>query len=398
MELNLFNSLSRAKEKFEPIKKNVRIYSCGPTVYSTASIGNMRAYVFVDTLKKVLKMAGHGLDDVMNLTDVGHLVSDGDDGEDKVEKAARAQKTTPEAIAKRYADEFFEDCAKLNITRPTTVAPATQYVPQMIEFIGGLEKKGYTYVTSDGVYFDASKFEDYYKLSRANPEGNKAGARVDLGEKKNANDFALWKFVSPNTMQKWDSPWGDGCPGWHIECSAIALHHFGGTFDIHTGGIDHIPIHHTNEIAQTQALTGEPMCNWFMHNEFMTVDGTKMSKSLGNVHTISDLEAKGYDPLAFRYLMYQTHYRKQLNFTFPALDAATTALEKARKALASHKMAKPVKGEDTSALYEKFKKAMFNDMNTSVALAVFWEALKSKPSRAIYDAIIKMDEILSLGL
>ena len=396
MDLILFNTLSREKEKFVPISGAAKLYSCGPTVYSSASIGNMRAYVFVDTLRKVIKLAGFELDDVMNITDVGHLVSDADDGEDKVEKAAKAAGTTPEEIAKRYTDEFFADCVKLNIDVPSVVAPATEHVPQMIEFIKGLEEKGYTYITSDGVYFDSSKFGDYYKLSRQNPEGNKAGARVDLGEKRNANDFALWKLVSPNAMQKWDSPWGVGCPGWHIECSAIALDRFKGTFDIHTGGVDHITIHHTNEIAQTEALTDQPMCRWFMHNEFMTVNGTKMSKSLGNVYTISELEAKGYSPLAFRYLMYQTHYRKQLNFTFEALDSAQTALDKAMVALEKHKNAEDEVPVD--ALYEKFKKAMLNDMNTSVALAVLWEALKSKPNKAIHRLAVKMDEVLSLGL
>ena len=400
MEVRLYNTLTLRKDPFVPLVGNTaRIYSCGPTVYSTASIGNLRAYIFVDVLKKTLEMAGIGVDDVMNITDVGHLVGDGDEGEDKVEVSARKQGITPQDIAKRYADEFFSDCAKLNIRRPKTVAPATQYVPQMIEFIQGLERKGYTYNTSDGVYFDASKFADYFCLSRMNAEGNRAGARVELGEKRNTNDFALWKFVSPNTLQKWDSPWGVGCPGWHIECSAIALHHFGATFDIHTGGIDHIPIHHTNEIAQTQALTGVKMCKSFIHNEFMMVDGGKMSKSLGNVYTLAQLEARGFAPAAFRYFMLQTHYRKVVNFTFDALGSAATAYSNAVELAAKHFGAKVSTMPATvDRLRRKFRAAMANDLNTPQALAVLWEVLKMVPCKRLCALVMEFDEVLGLDI
>jgi len=393
----LYNTKTRKKEEFKPIDgKTVRMYSCGPTVYFTAHIGNLRAYIFVDVLKKGLELAGFDILDVMNTTDVGHLTDDADDGEDKIEQSARAQKITPEEIAKKYTDEFFRDCDMLNIRRPKIVAPATKYIKQMIKFVAGLEKKGFTYKTSDGIYFDSSKFKTYADLSRKKIDGNKAGARIDLGEKRNLHDFALWKFCGPNVIQKWDSPWGVGCPGWHLECSAIALEHLGETFDIHTGGIDHIPIHHTNEIAQTESLTGKEMCLFWCHNEFMQVNGGKMGKSLGNAYTLANLQAKGYDPLDFRYFVLLATYRSIMNFTWEGLDSAKAALGNLRAALAKHK--EGTAKVDCGGYLTDFTAAILDDLNTPRALAILWYIAKEPASKDIYKAALEMDKVLGLDL
>jgi cysteinyl-tRNA synthetase len=398
--MRLYNTLTREKETLAPLDgKVVRIYSCGPTVYNTASIGNLRAYVFTDVLKKAVEFDGLKIKDVMNLTDVGHLVGDGDDGEDKVEKSARALGISAKDIAKKYTDQFFKDCDKLNIRRPQIVAPATSYVSQMIDFVAALEKKGLTYNTSDGVYFDSSKFPNYNKLSRQPLDKNKVGARVDIGEKRNPSDFCLWKFVGENALQKWASPWGkNGCPGWHIECSAIARRELGDTFDIHTGGIDHIPIHHTNEIAQTESLTQKPMARFWLHNEFIMVDGKKMSKSLGNVYLLTDIESRGIDPVALRYLFLTAHYRSILNFTWEALYAAAAALDKLVTELAKHCCAENKGSPRLKTLEENARTALEDDLNTAAAIAKVWEMLKLAPSRSVYDAIIEIDKVLSLDL
>jgi len=399
MELKLYNTLTRTKQDFTPIdNKTAKIYSCGPTVYSSASIGNMRAYIFVDLLKRTMGLYGYNVLDVMNITDVGHLQSDADDGEDKIEMAARKAKIDPTEIAIKYTLEFFEFCDKLNIDRPKVVAPATKYIWNMIEHISSLEKKGYTYVTSDGVYFDSSKFADYHCLTKKKKDTkDKAGIRVSLGEKKNANDFCLWRIAKPTALQKWESPWGDGVPGWHIECSAIARHYLGDTFDIHTGGVDHIPIHHTNEIAQSQSLTGKPPARFWSHNEFIMVDGGKMSKSLGNVYTITDLENKGFNPLAFRYFVLGAHYRTILNFTFDALKSAQTSYDNLVKELVKHYQADKSQINKDSIL-KKFRESLFDDLNTPKALAVIWDLVKQPPNKEIYYLVIEFDAVLSLGL
>ena len=404
----LYNTLTRCKEQFKTAdgSDTVRIYSCGPTVYSSPHIGNVSAYIFVDVLKKTLEFARFKVHDVMNITDVGHLVSDEDEGEDKIEKAARAQKITPQQIAERYTAEFFSDCAKLNIRPPKILCKASEYIPQMIEFIKKLEKKGFTYKTSDGLYFDSSKFPDYEKLTGPRASGNRAGERVNMGEKRGAQDFALWKFVGENTLQKWESPWGVGCPGWHIECSVMAHKHLSEpfanpTFDIHTGGIDHIPVHHTNEIVQTESVTGAPMCNFWCHNEHIKVDGGKMSKSLGNIYTISDLERRGFSPMAYRYYNLLKSYRTMLNFTFDGLTAAQTAYNKICERLAKHKTA-PSGGaaakETATALLAEFKEAVTDDLATPRAIATLQKAIKQPLSREIYDVVLTMDKVLSLGL
>ncbi|MBO5229434.1 MAG: cysteine--tRNA ligase [Clostridia bacterium] len=399
--MKLYNTLTKTKENFTTVKPGiVHMYSCGPTVYYTAHIGNLRAYVCGDILKKTLRFNGYQIEDVMNITDVGHLVGDGDSGDDKVESTARKMGVHPLQIAKKYTDIFMNDLQRLNVTPAKHIVPATQCIDGMIELIKTLEAKGCTYRTSDGIYFDASTFPDYFQLSRGSLEGNIGGARIALGEKRNINDFALWKFVSPNTIQKWDSPWGVGCPGWHIECSAISMQHLPVPFDIHTGGVDHIPVHHTNEIAQTQTATGKKMCNFWFHNEFMTIDGGKMSKSLGNVYSLDDLVATGYDPMHLRLLMLQTIYHSVLNFTFTALNGAkenyrniVTALRR-HQASTNHTDAKII-----AELRQAFTDAINNDLNTPMALAVLHQALKQPDSQDIYQLITtEFDQVLSLSL
>jgi len=406
--MKLYNTLTRKKEDFKPLDGNTaKIYSCGPTVYSSASIGNMRAYIFADILKKSLELHDYNVLDVMNITDVGHLQSDADDGEDKVEQAAKKAKLDPADIAKKYTDEFFLFCDKLNIRKPKIIAPATKYIKQMIEHVQGLEKKGYTYSTSDGIYFNSSKFVDYYTLipkTKEQAKNDKAGIRVSTNEKRNSNDFCVWRNAKPTALQKWQSPWGVGIPGWHIECSAIARHYLDDVFDIHTGGVDHIPIHHTNEIAQTQALTGKPPVKFWMHNEFIMINGGKMSKSLGNVYTIADLENRGFNPLAFRYFVLGAHYRTILNFTFDALKSAQTAYDNLVKKLAKHFIPEQDKSINPTSLLVKsnlrdlFHEALGEDLSTPHTLALIWEMVNQKPNRTIYNLIIEFDKVLSLGL
>ena len=399
--MKLYNTLTKQKEEFTTVKPGiVHMYSCGPTVYNIAHIGNLRAYVCSDILKKTLRFNGYQIEDVMNITDVGHLVGDGDDGEDKVETTARKMGLHPLEIAQKYTNIFMQDLHRLNITPAKHIVPATHCIEGMINLIKTLEDKGYTYRTSDGIYFDASTFPDYFQLSKGSLEGNIGGARIALGEKRNINDFALWKFVSPNTIQKWDSPWGVGCPGWHIECSAISMQHLPVPFDIHTGGVDHIPVHHTNEIAQTQSATGKKMCNFWFHNEFMTIDGGKMSKSLGNVYSLDDLIAKGYEPMHVRLLMLQTIYRSVLNFTFTALSSARENYRNIVTALRRHRDASATTNPQTlQELRQAFIDAINNDLNTPVALAVLHQALKQPESHDIYELITtEFDQVLSLSL
>ncbi len=400
-DMRLYNTLTKQKEIFTTVQPGIaHIYSCGPTVYNTAHIGNMRAYICSDILKKTLRFNGYQIEDVMNITDVGHLVGDGDEGEDKVETTARKLGIHPLEIAKKFTNTFMQDIKRLNITPAKYIVPATQCIDSMIQLIKTLEEKGCTYRTSDGIYFDASTFPDYFNLSKGCLEGNLGGARVALGEKRNINDFALWKFVSPNTIQKWDSPWGVGCPGWHIECSAISMQHLPLPFDIHTGGVDHIPVHHTNEIAQTESATGKKMCHFWFHNEFMTIDGGKMSKSLGNVYSLDDLIAKGYDPMHVRLLMLQTIYRSVFNFTFPALDGARENYRNIIAALRRHRSSTtPTQPQVIHDLRQSFTDAVNNDLNTPMALAVLHQALKQPESKDIYALITnEFDQVLSLSL
>ena len=400
--MKIFNTLTKKKEEFEPLRDGeVRIYSCGPTVYSYAHIGNLRTYIFMDLLRKVLKKNGYKLRHVMNITDVGHLTSDGDEGEDKMEKAAAKQKKSPYEIAEYYTGIFFRDLKRLNIERPEITPKATDHIPQMIEFVEALCEKGYGYETSDGIYFDISKFKDYGKLSGISLEDQKAGARVLVNdEKRNPADFALWKKAPKEHIMQWESPWGMGYPGWHIECSAMSRQYLGDVFDIHTGGVDHIPIHHENEIAQSEALLGRPAVRYWMHGEFLLVDNGKMSKSLGNTYTIDDLKDRGFDPLDYRYFCLNGHYRNKLNFTWDALKAARTALERLYEAAGKHKgKAAKAPEEALEGFRKDFYEAVFDDLNIPLAMGVVWNAARYlEKSNDIYEFLLEADEILSLDI
>lgn len=398
--LKVYNTLTRRKEEFVPLNdKVVTMYSCGPTVYSYAHIGNMRAYLFMDSVRRTLKYNGYKLKGVMNITDVGHLLSDGDDGEDKMEKASREQQKSVYEIAAIYTDAFMKDLAKLNIGKPEIIAKATDHINDMIKYVEALVEKGYGYETSDGIYFDISKFKEYGKLSGLDLKGQRAGARVDVNdEKRNPADFALWKKAPKEHIMQWESPWGMGYPGWHIECSAMSRKYLGDTFDIHTGGVDHIPVHHENEIAQSEALVGHKTVDYWMHVEFMQVDGGKMSKSLKNTYTVSELEQKGYSAMAFRYFCLNTHYRKKLNFTFEGMNAAKTAYNRLLAAVHSHKGGKSFDEEAVKKYDELFTEAINDDINIPLGLGVLWNMLKEKPSQAIYDLAMKFDKVLGLAL
>ena len=402
MSIKLYNTLTRSKKEFQPIDENiVSMYSCGPTVYQYAHMGNLRTYVFMDLLRRALKYNGYNLKHVMNITDVGHLTDDADDGEDKMAKSSREQKKTPWEIAEFFTDIFLRDIDKLNISRPEIISKVTDIMPEMINFVVGLVDAGYAYETSDGIYFDVQKFEGYGKLSRNNIDDLRAGARIEVNdEKRHPSDFALWKKAPKEHIMQWESPWGMGYPGWHIECSAMALKFLGERFDIHTGGVDHIPIHHENEIAQSECLLGHPAVNYWLHSEFLLVDGGKMSKSLGNTYTLDQLSGMGYDPDVFRYFCLNAHYRQKLNFTFEGMEGAKTSLKNLRAAFAKHKDAD---GDVSADIIERFKAdfddAVNDDLNIPKALGIVWTIAKyDVKSGELYDLIMKCDDILGLDL
>ena len=401
--LKLYNTLTRKKEEFVPLKKGtVKMYSCGPTVYNYAHIGNMRAYIFMDTLRKVLKYNGYKVKHVMNITDVGHLVSDADEGEDKMAKTARIENRSVYEIAKEYTDAFMKDIKALNIDTPEHIAKATEHIREMEIYVNDIVKNGYAYETSKGVYFDTSKLPNYGKmLSNNNIDDLKAGARVEVDtEKRNPQDFALWIKAPKEHIMKWNSKWGLCYPGWHIECSAMSRKYLGDKFDIHTGGVDHIPIHHENEIAQSIGATGHNLANYWMHVEFLLIDGGKMSKSLGNVYTLNDLKAKGIDALSYRYFTYSSHYRNKLNFTWDAIKSAKNSLNKLRDMIALHKdVNKKIDKNIISKYEEQFLDAINDDMNMPVAVSVVWDIAKEKEkSNDFYELIKKFDSVLSLDL
>lgn len=413
MDLYLTNTLTRKKEVFKPLEDGkVGLYSCGPTVYFYAHIGNLRAFTFADILRRTLLMNGYEVKHVMNITDVGHLVGDGDEGEDKLEKGAKRDGKTAWEIAQFYTDAFMRDMAKLNILTPDELPRATDHIEEQIQMIEDLEANGYTYKTSDGIYFDTSRLENYGRLSGQNIDEKEEGARIGVNaEKKNLSDFALWKLSVPkgahpelaegSARQKrhmeWESPWGTGFPGWHIECSAMSTAYLGTRFDIHTGGIDHIPVHHENEIAQTEGAFGTLEANYWLHNEFVQIDGGKMSKSLGNAYALHELEERGFDPLAFRYFVLGASYRSSINFTFEALAAAQNTLKSIRSSV---RELDPHGGAIDQELYVRFQEAMNDDLNTPVALAILHETLKSDhlASNTKAATIKKMDDALGLGL
>ena len=399
MQLRVYNTLTRKKEELVPIKPNqVSMYTCGPTVYKLATIGNLRAYVFMDELRRVLEYDGMKVKSVMNITDVGHLVSDGDDGEDKMEKSAHETGKTPLEIAETITSQFMQDIDALNIKRPTVTPKATDNIPEMIEVVKALLDKGYAYETEDGIYFSVEKFPEYGKLSGVNLEEQRHGARVEVNSfKRHPIDFALWKKAAPNHLQQWDSPWGRSFPGWHIECTAMGVKYLGERFDIHTGGVDHIPIHHENEIAQGECWLGHKIVNYWMHNEFLLVDGGKMSKSLGNNYLLSDLQAKGYAPVVFRYFCLNVQYRQKINFTWEAMDAAKTAYNKLCAQLVAHKNS-PEKTDKAilDDFTKKFEDAINDDLNVPLAIGVLWTMLKQPKSKDIYNLALKFDKVFAL--
>ena len=400
--MKVYNTLTRTKEDFKTAdgSNKVRMYSCGPTVYSFAHIGNLRTYVFMDLLRRALRYEGFKVKGVMNITDVGHLLSDGDEGEDKMQKAAKEQQKTPYEIADFYAGHFFEDLKRLNIEKPEVCPKATDHVAIMIDFVQNLLENGFAYETSDGIYFDISKANEYGKLSGNKLDEQQAGARVEVNsEKRHPADFAIWKKAPKEHIMQWESPWGMGYPGWHIECSAMSRKYLGDQFDIHTGGVDAIPIHHENEIAQSEARTGQiPACYW-MHGEFMQVDGGKMSKSLGNTYTVTQLADMGYSPMVFRYFCLNAHYRKKLNFTFEGMDGAKTAYERLCKAVLAHKNASAVTPDEVIADFKKqFADAVSDDLNVPQALGVMWTMLKSAPCSKIYETALEFDKVFALSL
>jgi cysteinyl-tRNA synthetase len=403
MELKLYNTLTRKKETFKPIdKKEVHIYSCGPTVYWYQHIGNLKAYIFSDTLRRILLYNGYKVKQVINITDVGHLTSDADEGEDKMEKAARREGKTAQDIADYYFRLFAEDLKKLNILPPALWCKATEHIKEQIELIKKLEKKGYTYKTSDGIYFDSFKFRNYGKLAKINIRGLKFGKRISIGEKKHPTDFALWKFSNPPRIrqQEWESPWGIGFPGWHIECSAMSMKYLGEHFDIHTGGEDHISVHHTNEIAQSECATGKKFVNYWMHEAFMLYNGEKVSKSKGGLYTLDQLAEKGYCPLVYRCFMLLASYRKPINFSLETLDAAKSAYERLRRKIIELKKAEH-KGEDLTEEYElEFLKAINDDLNTPRAIQVMWRVVDDIKfdTKKKLSLLYKFDEVLSLNI
>jgi len=400
--MKLYNTLTRQKEEFKPLQEGlVTIYSCGPTVYQYAHIGNLRTYVFMDILRRVLKYNGFQLKNVMNITDVGHLVSDADEGEDKMMKTALETKKSPWEIAEYFTGVFMNDCAALNIEKPEFVPKATEHIKEMIEFVEELVKLGYAYETSDGIYFDIMKFEGYGKLSGLDLEGQIAGARVDVNtEKRHPADFALWKKAPKEHIMQWQSPWGMGYPGWHIECSAMSRKYLGDVFDIHTGGVDHIPVHHENEIAQSEALLGKPAVRYWLHGEFLLVDNGKMSKSIGNTYTVSDLRKNGLSPLAYRYMCLNANYRSKLNFTWEGIKAAQVALDRLLEGVLAHKNAGEQVEVDAGliAAFEKdFEDAINDDLNIPRALGVAWNIARyGTKSNVLYKLLVKMDKVFGL--
>ncbi|MBP3255709.1 MAG: cysteine--tRNA ligase [Clostridia bacterium] len=402
MSLYLYNTLTRKKEEFKPLEGNeVRIYSCGPTVYSFAHIGNFRAYVFMDTLRRVLKKNGYTIKHVMNITDVGHLESDADEGEDKMIKAAKKENKDPYEIAAYYTDIFFKDMVKLNIERPEIIAKATEHIKEMLEFVKKLIENGYAYETSKAIYFDISKLDKYPVLSNRNLEEQIAGARVEVDpEKRNPYDFAVWIKAPENHIMKWDSPWGLSYPGWHLECSAMSRKYLGEYFDIHTGGVDHIPTHHENEIAQSKGYSGHIPAKTWMHVEFLQVDGGKMGKSLGNVYTLDEIKEKGIEPLAYRLFNFSAHYRTKLNFTFEIALSTQKALNRLREGYLTHVNGNENVEEEIIKEYKnRFMEAINDDLNMPLAVGVMWEVVRnSKKSKQFAELLLDFDEVLGLDL
>lgn len=398
MEIKLYNTLNRKKEKFVPLKKGqVGIYSCGPTVYWFQHIGNMRGYLSWDILKRVLKFNGYKVKHVINVTDVGHLTSDADTGEDKMEAASKKEGKSAKEISEFYFNVFKEDLKKLNVIEPDFWPRASAHIKEQIELIKALEKKGFTYKTRDGIYFDTSKLKDYGKLAQLKKEELKAGKRIALGEKKNKTDFALWKFSDEpgKRQQEWKSPWGVGFPSWHLECSAMSSKYLGKQFDIHCGGQEHIPVHHTNEIAQSEsAFNKKPWVKYWLHNAWLLFKGGKMSKSKGDIYTLTKLQEKGFSPMEFRYLVLGTHYRKPLNFTFENLEKARESYQRLKNIISEISDDKKV----NKKYLDEFTRAINDDLNIPKALQVLWKLVRDEKATGKVQTIKRMDEVFGLDL
>jgi cysteinyl-tRNA synthetase len=398
----LYNTLTKNLDEFIPITPNtVGIYSCGPTVYNYQHLGNMRAVIFADTLRRMFVCAGYTVKHVINITDVGHLTSDGDDGDDKMEKGATREGKSVWDIATFYTDDYFKCLDLLNIPREAYAFPrATETIPEQIDIVKTLEEKGYTYKISDGIYFDTSKFPQYADFAHLDIEGLQSGARIgENKEKKNITDFALWKFSPTDTTRQmeWDSPWGKGFPGWHIECSAMSKKILGPHFDIHTGGIDHIPVHHTNEIAQSECANEEKYVNYWMHLNFLNDAAGKMAKSNGEFLRLQSIIDKSVAPLAFRYYLLTVHYRSEIAFSFEALEASANAYAKLTNWCTEHTS---IEGATNTEYLNKFNTALYNDLSTSTCIATMWNLIKDDTvlDTDKYATIMKMDEVLGLGL
>jgi len=400
--MKIYNTLSRKKENFIPLKKgHIGIYTCGPTVYWYQHVGNLRSYIFSDILRRTLEYNGYKVNHIINVTDVGHLTSDADYGEDKMEEAAQKEGKSAAVIAEYYLNIFKEDLKKLNILSPNKWPKATEHIKEQIELIKKLEKKGLTYKTNNGIYFDTSKISDYGKLARLKIEDLKiaaSGAAVlSLEGKKNKTDFALWKFsrVPGKRQQEWDSPWGIGFPGWHIECSAMSIKYLGEQFDIHTGGEDHIPVHHTNEIAQSEgAYNKKPWVKYWMHGAFLTFEGGKMSKSSGKIKTISELEEQEISPLDYRYFTFLAHYRKPLTWSEEALKNSKVSLKRLKNIILEIKD----DGKENKEYLKRFEKSINDDLNIPQALAILWRLVRDEKAIGKYRAIKKMDQVFGLDL
>ena len=404
--MKLYNTLTKKIEVFTPNEEGiVRMYTCGPTVYNYAHIGNLRTYIFEDVLEKSLEYMGYNVIRVMNITDVGHMTSDSDTGEDKMEKGALREGKTVYEIADFYTKAFFDDISKLNINKPAIVEKASAHIPKYIEMISKMLEDGYAYISSGNVYFDITKATDYYKLSGKNPEDLRVGVRETVEEdksKRNPGDFGLWFTVSKfaNQDMKWDSPWGVGYPGWHIECSGISAEYLGEYLDIHCGGVDNIFPHHTNEIAQSEAYFGHKWCNYWLHGEHLNDKDGKMSKSKGEFLTVSLLEEKGYSPLAYRFFCLNSHYRNQLIFTWEALDGAQTAYQKLKNRIKALDNTPDLHEEKLDCYQNRFKDAISNDLNTSSMLTVLYDVLKDDELTDFTKLYLvnDFDKVLSLGL
>lgn len=410
--LKLYNTLIHAKEKFRPfLVNNVGLYTCGPTVYSRAHIGNFRAYLFADMLKRVLLKAGYKVKHVMNITDVGEL-SGGDDGQDKILLGAKKENITTWEVAKKYTKFFLQDKKKLNILSPSILCNATDHINEQIYLVKKLDKKGYAYRINDGIYFDTSRLDDYGKLARLDIKGLKAGARIEIGQKKNKTDFALWKFSLPNEKREmeWDSPWGKGFPGWHIECSAMSMKYLGEQFDIHTGGIDHIPVHHTNEIAQSEGATDKkPFVKYWMHLNFLNFGEEKMSKSIGNIKNLDQLISDGIEPMAFRYLCLTAKYRQSLNANNDAFRSAQESYRKLKakikeiltnNAIDLEKDNLKLRSKRLRKYLIQYYAALADDLNTPMALAVLWTMIKDvklSPKEKTY-LLLDFDDTLGFNI